>query len=85
MNLSPDGKRLSILGGEPVSFKTDIQIKIIRALVAGYKEGRRYSAEELLTAAGSGSGSLRRTFGNAKWSRLESYLKSNNGLWGFEF
>lgn len=85
LNLSPDGKRLSILGGEPVSFKTDIQIKIIRALVAGHKEGRRYSAEELLTAAGSGSGSLRRTFGNAKWAHLESYLKSNNGLWGFEF
>ena len=85
LNLSPDGKRLIILGGAPISFKTDIQIKILRLLVEGFRANKRYSAEELLTDAGSGSGSLRRTFGTVKWAQLSPHLKSTNGLWTFEF
>ncbi len=83
--LSPDGKQLIILGGAPISFKSDIHIKILRALVRGFKENKRYSAEALLSEAGSGSGSLQRAFGNTKWALLSLYLKHSNGLWGFEF
>ncbi len=85
LSLSPDGKQLIILGGAPISFKTEIQIKIIRRLVDGFNANKRYSAEELLTEAGSGSGSLRRTFGSLKWAQLSPHLKSTNGLWAFEF
>ena len=85
LSLSPDGKQLIILGGAPISFKTEIQIKIIRRLVEGFNANKRYSAEELLTEAGSGSGSLRRTFGSLKWAQLSPHLKSTNGLWAFEF
>ena len=83
--LSPDGKQLIILGGDPISFKSDIQIKILQTLVEGFKANKRYSAEELLSDAGSGVTTLRRAFGNTKWALLSPYLKSSNGLWGFEF
>ena len=83
--LSPDGKKLVILGGDPISFKSDIQIKILQTLVEGFKANKRYSAEELLSDAGSGVTTLRRAFGNTKWALLSPYLKSSNGLWGFEF
>jgi len=85
LNLSPDGKQLVILGGDPISFKSDIHIKMLRTLVEGFKAKKRYSAENLLTDAGSGSGSLRRAFGTEKWAQLSPHLKSTNGLWAFEF
>ena len=85
LSLSPDGKQLVILGGDPVSFKSDIQIKILRTLVEGFKENKRYTADELLSRAGSGVTTLQRAFGNAKWAQLSPFIKSTNGLWAFEF
>lgn len=85
LNLSPDGKQLIILGGEPISFKSDIQIKILRTLVEGFKDNKRYTADDLLTRAGSGVATLQRAFGGVKWAQLSPHLKSTNGLWAFEF
>jgi len=85
LNLSPDGKQLIILGGEPISFKSDIQIKILRTLVEGFKDNKRYTADDLLTRAGSGVATLQRAFGSVKWAQLSPHLKSTNGLWAFEF
>jgi hypothetical protein len=85
LNLSPDGKQLVILGGDPISFKSEIQIKILRTLVEGFKESKRYTADDLLSRAGSGVTTLQRAFGNAKWAQLSPFIKSTNGLWAFEF
>ena len=85
LSLSPDGKQLVILGCDPISFKSDIQIKILRMLVEGFKENKRYTADDLLSRAGSGVTTLQRAFGSAKWAQLSLYLKSTNGLWAFEF
>jgi len=82
--LSPDGRKLVINGTVAIDFKTDKQIKIIGRLVAGFRDGKRFSVQELLTAAGSGATGLRRAFGAKKWALLEPFLKSSNGLWGFE-
>jgi len=82
--LSPDGRKFVINGTVSIDFKSDIQIKIIERLVAGFREGKRFSVQELLTEAGSGATGLRRAFGAKKWALLEPYLKSSNGLWGFE-
>ena len=82
--LSPDGRKLVINGTVTIDFKTDIQIKIIGQLVAGFREGKRFSVQELLTEAGSGATGLHRAFGAKKWALLKPYLKSSNGLWGFE-
>ena len=82
--LSPDGKQLIILGGDPISLKSDIHIKILRTLVEGFKEDKRYTADDLLSRAGSGVTTLQRAFGNAKWAQLSPHLKSTNGLWAFE-
>ena len=84
LNLSPDGKKLVILGGDPISFKSDIHIKILRTLVEGFKENKRYTADDLLSRAGSGVSTLQRAFGKAKWAHLSPHLKSTNGLWAFE-
>lgn len=84
IDLSPDGRRLTINGTATIDFRSDIHIGIIRKLVAGHQEGRRFSVQELLTEGGSGSTGLRRAFGTKKWAMLEPYLKSRNGLWGFE-
>lgn len=81
---SPDGRKLVINGTVTIDFKTDKQIKIIGQLVAGFREGKRFSVQELLTVAGSGATGLRRAFGAKKWALLKPYLKSSNGLWGFE-
>jgi len=82
--LSPDGRKFVINGSITIDFKTDIQIKIIGQLVTGFREGKRFSVQELLTEAGSGATGLRRAFGAKKWDLLKPYLKSSNGLWGFE-
>lgn len=84
IDLSPDGKKLSINGTVIIDFKSDIQIAIIRKLVDGHKDGKRFTVQDLLTEGGSGSTGLRRAFGTKKWAMLAPYLKSHNGLWGFE-
>jgi hypothetical protein len=82
--LSPDGRLLTIHGNVTVRFKSDIHVTIIRRLVEGYREGKRYSARELLDHAHSSAKLLRQAFGEQRWAELEPYLKSENGLWGFE-
>lgn len=82
--LSPKGTQLTINGEVRISFRGDIQIALIRALVQAHREGARYRAAELLAAAGSNATSLKRAFGTAKWKLLSPYLTSRGGLWGFD-
>lgn len=82
--LSPDGRQLVINGAVTIHFKSDVHIAIIRYLVMAHEEGRRYRASEVLAKAGSGLSSFGRAFGTKKWSLLKPYLKSKNGLWGFD-
>ena len=39
---------------------------------------------EVLEKAGSGMTTFARAFGRKKWSKLKPYLKSRDGLWGFD-
>jgi hypothetical protein len=83
IDLSPDGKKLTINGSVVIDFKTDIHIAIVRKLVDGFKTGNRFSARALLDHAHSNVKTLRQAFGTKLWAELEPYLKSENGLWGF--
>jgi hypothetical protein len=82
--LSPSGQQLIINGDITIELKSDIHIKVIRQLVQGFKEGKRLGARDLLDHAQSSATTLRQAFGSDRWARLEPYLKSRNGLWGFE-
>ena len=84
LHLSPDGRLLTIKGNVRVDFKSDIQIKLIRRLVDGHEEGKRWRAQELLDHAGSGVRTLARAFGSKKWTKLAPFMKSRDGLWGFD-
>ena len=80
--LSPDGRRLVINGDTTIDFKSDRHVKIIRRLVDGYHEGKRFRASELL--GGATVMTLRRAFGAKKWALLAPYLKSKNETWSFD-
>jgi hypothetical protein len=82
--LSPSGQQLIINGTVTIAFKADTHIKIIRKLVQGFKDGKGFSARELLDEAQSSATTLRQAFGTRRWLEIEPYLKSQNGLWGFE-
>lgn len=82
--LSPDGRNLTLNEVMRITFKTDIHIRIIRKLVEGHREMKRFSARELLDHAGSSAKTLRQAFGPDRWAELKPYLKSENGLWGFD-
>lgn len=82
--LSPDGRRLVINGNIRINFKSEIHITIIRMLVDGFKNGKRYGATELLDHTDSKAKTLEQAFGNKKWKELEPYLTSVDGLWGFD-
>lgn len=84
IHLSPDGRRLVINCDVTIDLKSEVHIAIIRRLVAGYGEGKRFRASELLEEAKSGVTTLRRAFGAKKWMLLEPYLKSHDGLWAFD-
>lgn len=84
LSLSPSGQQLTIHGNVTIGFKSDIHVAIVRRLVEGHKEGKRYGARELLDHAHSSAKTLRQAFGAQRWAELEPYLKSENGLWGFE-
>jgi hypothetical protein len=84
LDLSPDGRRLVINGSVTIAFKSDVHITIIRRLVAGHREGKRFRASELLDDAYSGVTTLRRAFGAKKWALLGPFLKSRDGLWAFD-
>ena len=82
--LPPSGQQLVINGNVTISFKSDIHIAIVRKLVQGFKDGKRFGARELLDHAQSSAKTLRQAFGAQRWAALEPHLKSENGLWGFE-
>jgi hypothetical protein len=84
LDLSPDGRGLTINGTVTLGFVSDIHIAIIRRLVDGHRDGKRWRARELLDDAGSGVSTLARVFGGKKWSQLKPFLASQNGLWGFD-
>jgi hypothetical protein len=84
LQLAPDGRALVINGDVTVNFRGEIQIKLIRLLVAAYYENRRYRASELLDDAGSQVRSLERGFGGKKWKVLAPFISSRDGLWGFD-
>ena len=84
LSLSPDGRRLVINGTNTLDFASDVQIAIIRRLVDGHRDGKRWRARELLDEAGSGVATLARAFGSKKWKQLKPFLTSRNGLWGFD-
>jgi hypothetical protein len=84
LHLSPDGRRLTINGTVTLDFKSDVHVKLIRRLVDGHKDGKRWRARELLDDAGSSVTTLARAFGGKKWKQLKPYVTSRNGLWGFD-
>ena len=84
IHLSPSGQQLVINGNVTINFKSDIHIAVARKLVQGFKDGRRFGARELLDHAQSSVKTLRQAFGPQRWAELEPWLKSENGLWGFE-
>lgn len=84
VHVSPSGQQLVINGNVTINFKSDIQIAIVRKLVQGFKDRKRFGARELLDHAQSSAKTLRQAFGAQRWAELEPYLKSDNGLWGFE-
>lgn len=79
VQLSEDGTTLVILGGEPIHFRSAEQITVVRKLVAARQSGKRFRAQDLAT-----HGTLRRLFGETKWEKLQPFLKSVHGRWGFD-
>ena len=84
LHLSQDGRTLTLLGRIEISFKSDIQVKMIRQLFDAYWAGKRLKASVILNKAGSKAGSLDQAFGKSKWKELSQYLSSLHGLWGFD-
>jgi len=82
--LSPDGRTLTIDGKVIATFRTDNQTRIIKKLVAGYREGRRFSFSELRASASPGAKALSQVFGHKKWAELSKFLKFKDDAWGFE-
>ena len=82
--LSPDGKQLTINGDVTIRFRSTHHTVIISKLVAGFREGKRFTARELLDLTQLSATTLRQAFGAKKWAQLNSYIKSYDGLWGFE-
>ena len=84
LHLSPDGKQLVINGDVTIRFRSKYHIVIIRKLVEGFREGKRFTARDLIDLTQLSSNTLRQAFGAKKWAQLEPHLKSRDGLWGFE-
>ena len=82
--LSPDGRTLKIDGKVIATFKSKVQIEIMRKLVAGYHESKRFSFSELRGSASPGAKALRQVLGGTKWAQLSPFLKFENDAWGFE-
>ncbi|MFT8247234.1 hypothetical protein [Roseomonas sp. BN140053] len=79
IQLSEDGRTLVILDGDPIHFRSEPQIAVVRKLVAAHKSGKRFRARDLTE-----HGSLRRFFGEEKWALLAPHLSSVGGRWGFD-
>lgn len=84
LRLSPDGKLLIVHGAVEINFVSDRHVAIIRLVVAAHEEGRRVRARDVLNKANSAATTFRQAFGAKKWAELKPYLKSQNGLWGFD-
>ena len=84
VHLSPEGKQLVINGDVTIRFRSEYHIAIIRKLVTGFREGKRFTARELLDLTQLSANTLRQAFGSKKWGQLNSYIKTRDGLWGFE-
>jgi hypothetical protein len=84
LELSVDGRQLTINDTVTVYFKSDIHIKLIRALVDRHTSGKRWRATELLSHAGAGASTVARAFGTKKWKLLSPFLTSRDRLWGFD-
>ena len=79
--LSPDGRRLVINGDTTIDFKSDRHVKIIRRLVDGYHEGKRFRASELL---GGATVMTLRVPSGPEMGTSCAYLKSKNETWSFD-
>lgn len=82
--LSPDGQQLIFHGRVKMDFKSVPQKRIIATLVQGFYDGKRFRLGELLSSDSTAPKRLADVFGNKRWAELAPYLKSANGLWGFE-
>lgn len=82
--LSPDGQRLIVHGRVTMDFKSVPQKRIIATLVQGFHDGKRFRLGELLSSDSTAPKRLADVFGKKRWAELTPYLKSANGLWGFE-
>jgi hypothetical protein len=79
LDLSPDGTRLCIRGGELIVFRSDDHVAAIRKLVDAFYARKRVPISEL-----TDHGTLHRHFGGVKWKILKPYLTSVKGAWGFD-
>lgn len=82
--LSPDGQQLIFHGRVKMDFKSVPQKRIIAILVQGFYDGKRFRLGELLSSDSTAPKRLADVFGKKRWAELAPYLKSSNGLWGFE-
>lgn len=82
VHLSEDGRTLTI-HGESMTFRGDIQLAIIRILVAARKRGTRYRTKDLLVKAGSQADAMHKAFGRDRWNELKKHLSSEGG-WHFD-
>ncbi|MCX7382581.1 MAG: hypothetical protein NT133_14450 [Alphaproteobacteria bacterium] len=77
--LSSDNTLLTINGRLHFEFKSQPMMNAIRLLVDAYRNGKRVPIGDL-----THHGSPQRLFGRDRWAQLKPYLKSVNGLWGFD-
>ncbi|MFA7586859.1 MAG: hypothetical protein WCY11_11800 [Novosphingobium sp.] len=82
--LSPDGQQLIFHGRVKMDFKSVPQKRIIATLVQGFYDRKRFRLGELLSSDSAAPKRLADVFGKTRWAELAPYLKSANGLWGFE-
>jgi hypothetical protein len=83
LNLSPDGRRL-VINGVEMTFTSTKHVAIIRLIVAASSAGQRVRARDVLAKVDSAATTFRQAFGPKKWAELKPYLRSRNGLWGFD-
>ena len=83
LHLSEDGRTLTIRGTIRIAFRSEAQIRVIRALVDAYHNRTRVSASATLAAAGLTARTFKQAFGQ-KWKELRPHLVSRERLWTIE-
>lgn len=81
--LSPDGRRL-VINGVEMTVTSEMHVAIVQLIVAAHRAGQRVRARDVLAKVDSAATTFRQAFGPKKWAELKPYLKSQNGLWGFD-